>query len=185
MTQEEILVLMKTDPEKGMLNLTEQYTALVWKVIWGKLSGICSSEDVEETVSDVFLDFYRKHSTVDLTKGSLASFLITLAQRRAIDEFRRVMRQKSIEKAMNEKSEIISLQTENTVLKNEEREFLLGSILSLGEPDSTIIYRKFYYGETYSEIGNRLGLSENAVNKRYLKAIDKLSNMMKGENFSD
>lgn len=185
MTQEEILVLMKTDPEKGMLKLTEQYTALVWKVIWGKLSGICSSEDVEETVSNVFLDFYRKHSTVDLTKGSLASFLITLAQRRAIDEFRRVMRLKNIEKAMNEKSEIISLQTENTVLKNEEREFLLGSILSLGEPDSTIIYRKFYYGETYSEIGNRLGLSENAVNKRYLKAIDKLSNMMKGENFSD
>ncbi len=185
MTQEEILVLMKTDPEKGMVAVSGQYTALVWKVIWGKLSGICSSEDVEETVSDVFLDFYRKHSTVDLSKGSLASFLITLAQRRAIDEFRRVMRLKNIEKAMNEKSEIISLQTENTVLKNEERDFLLSAVLSLGEPDSTIIYRKFYYGETYSEIGNRLGLSENAVNKRYLKAIDKLSNMMKGENFSD
>lgn len=185
MTQEEILVLMKTDPEKGMVAVSGQYAALVWKVIWGKLSGICTSEDIEETVSDVFLDFYRKHGSVDLSKGSLASFLITLAQRRAIDEFRRVMRQKNIEKAMNEKSEVIFLQTENTVLKNEEREFLLGSILSLGEPDSTIIYRKFFYGETYSEIGNRLGLSENAVNKRYLKAIDKLSNMMKGENFSD
>ena len=185
MTQEEILVLLKTAPEKGMLNLTEQYTALVWKVVWGKLSGICREEDIEETVSDVFLDFYKKHNTVDLSKGSLATFLITLAQRRATDEFRRVMRLKNIEKAMNEKSEIISFQTENTVLKNEERDFLLSSVLSLGEPDSTIIFRKFYYGETYSEIGNRLGLSENAVNKRYLRAIDKLSDMMKGENFND
>ena len=185
MTQEEILVLMKTDPQKGMIALTEQYTALVWKVIWGKLSGICSTEDVEETVSDVFLEFYRKKNCVDFSKGSLSSFLITLAQRRAIDEFRRVMRLRNIEKAMEEKSETLFQQTENTVLKKEEREFLLESIFSLGEPDSTIIYRKFYYGETYSEIGNRLGLSENAVNKRYLKAIDRLGNMMKGENFSD
>ena len=185
MTQEEILVLMKTDPEKGMVAVSGQYAALVRKVVWGKLSGICTSEDIEETVSDVFLDCYRKHGTVDISKGSLASFLITLAQRRATDEFRRVMRQKNIEKAMNEKSEIVFLQTENTVLEKEERDFLLSAVLSLGEPDSTIIYRKFYYGETYSEIGSRLGLSENAVNKRYLRAIDKLSNMMKGENFSD
>lgn len=185
MTQEEILILMKTDPEKGMIAVSEQYAALVWKVIWGKLSGICTGEDIEETVSDVFLDFYRKHDSVDTAKGSLASFLITLAQRRAVDRFRRVMRQMNIEKALNEKSEVIFQQTENTVLKNEEREFLFSSILSLGEPDATIIYRKFYYGETYSEIGNRLGLSENAVNKRYLKAIDRLGNMMKGEIFSD
>lgn len=185
MTQEEILVLMKTDPEKGMLSLTEQYTALVWKVVWGKLSGICREEDVEETVSDVFLDFYRKHNSVDLSKGSLATFLITLAQRRATDEFRRVMRLRNIEKAMNENSEITSFATENTVLEKEERDFLLTCVLDLGEPDSTIIFRKFYYGETYSEIGNKLGLSENAVNKRYLRAIDKLGNMMKGENFSD
>lgn len=185
MTQEEILALMKTDPEKGMFAVTGQYAALVYKVVWGKLASVCTNEDIEETVSDVFLDFFRKHTGVDLSKGSLASFLITLAQRRAIDEFRRVMRQKNIEKAINEKNDVVFLQTENTVLKNEERDFLLGAVFSLCEPDSTIIYRKFYYGETYSEIGNRLGLSENAVNKRYLKAIDKLSNMMKGENFSD
>lgn len=185
MTQEEVLELMKTDYDKGMYIVTCQYSALVYKVVWGKLASVCSSEDIEETVSDVFLDFFRKHASVDLSKGSLSSFLITLAQRRAVDEFRRIMRQKSIDNVLSEKAEDLAFSTENTVMKNEERELLLDSILELGEPDSTIIYRKFYYGETYSEIGNRLGLSENAVNKRYLKAIDKLSLMMKGEIFSD
>ena len=43
MTQEEIIVLMKTDPQKGMIVMTELYTALVWKVVWGKLSGVSTS----------------------------------------------------------------------------------------------------------------------------------------------
>ena len=101
MTQEEILVLMKTDPEKGMLNLAEQYTALVWKVVWGKLSGICQEEDVEETVSDVFLDFYRKHNTVDLSKGSLAKPFTTRIARTfsSIDSLRRSYFLKTLRKA--------------------------------------------------------------------------------------
>ena len=95
------------------------------------------------------------------------------------------MRKKTIDDALSGKEDISVINTDNTVLKNEEREILLNGILSLGEPDSTIIYRKFFYGEKYGEIGNKLGLSENAVNKRYLRAIEKLSQILKGENFCD
>lgn len=185
MTQEEVLKLIKTDSDKGMHEVTHLYTALVYKVVWGKLSSICNTEDIEETVSDVFLDFFRSYHDIDLSKGSLTSFIITLAQRRAVDVFRKKVRQQNIDRILSENAAELSFRTENTVMKNEERTILLNGIIELGEPDSTIIYRKFYYGETYEEIGNRLGLSANAVNKRYLKAINKLSNMMKGENFSD
>ena len=185
MTQDEMLEFMKTDPERGMRIVTGQYAALVFKVVWGKLASVCQHEDIEETVSDVFLEFFRKYNTVDLSKGSLTSFLVTLAQRRAVDEFRRIMRQKNIDALMTENAPQLSSGTDNSVLKNEERQILLKSIIDLGEPDSTIIYRKFFYSETYSEIGKRLGLSENAVNKRYLRAIEKLSTAMKGEIFND
>lgn len=185
MTQEEMLVLMKTDPAKGMQLVTGQYAALVYKVVWGRLSSLCTAEDVEETVSDVFVDFYKKYHTVDLSKGSLASFLITLAQRRAVDEFRRIMRQKNIENMLNEKEDSPSCGTDTVVLEKEERELLLQAIISLGEPDSTIIYRRFYYGETYAQIGDKLGISENAANKRCLRAIEKLGLLMKGENNRD
>lgn len=185
MTQEEVLALMKSDPEKGMQAVTWQYTALVYKTVLHKLSSVCSTEDVEETVSDVFLDFYKNYQTVDLSKGSLASFLMVLAQRRAVDVFRKKMRQKNIDMLLSEEENKNAERTENTALKNEERNFLINAILKLGEPDSTIIFRKFYFGETYEEIGNRLGLSANAVNKRYLRSIEKLSIMMEGENFSD
>lgn len=185
MTQEEVLALMKSDSEKGMYVVTRQYMALVYKTVLGKLSSACSMEDIEETVSDVFLDFYKNYESVDLTKGSLTSFLMMLAQRRAVDVFRKVMRQKNIDTLVSEEENKNAECTENTALKNEERNFLISGILNLGEPDSTIIFRKFYFGEKYDEIGKRLGLSANAVNKRYLRSIEKLSIMMKGENFSD
>ena len=181
MTQEEILSTMRTDPEKGISTVTCLYTALVYKVVWGKLASVCTSEDIEETVSDVFLEFYRKHDSVDLSKGSLSTFLITLAQRRAVDVFRKIIRQKNIDEMLTKDLSEAAFTTDETILRQEERKILLESILKLGEPDSTIIYRKFFYGETYSEIGNILGLSENAVNKRYLRAIEKLSSIMKGE----
>lgn len=181
MTQEEILNAMCTDPAKGLSAVTCQYTALVYKVVWGKLSSVCSNEDIEETVSDVFLEFYRKYESVDLSKGTLATFLITLAQRRAVDVFRKIIRQKNIDEMLTKDVPSASFTTDDAVLEKEERKILFESILSLGEPDSTIIYRKFFYGETYSEIGNVIGLSENAVNKRYLRAIEKLSSIMKGE----
>ena len=185
MTQEDILALMKSDPETGMKFVTWQYTALVYKTVLHKLSSVCSMEDVEETVSDVFLDFYKNHASVDLSKGSLSSFLMILAQRRSVDVFRKKMRQQNVDALLSDAENKNAERTEDTALKNEERSMLIDSILELGEPDSTIIFRKFYFGETYEEIGNRLGLSANAVNKRYLRSIEKLSNMMKGETFSD
>lgn len=185
MTQEEVLALMRSFPDKGMREITFMYTALVYKTVLGKLGGVCSQEDIEETVSDVFLDFYKNYQAVDLSKGSLTSFMIVLARRRAIDVFRKIMRQKNLENMPAEKKEDITDATENTVLENEERTVLFDSVMQLGEPDSTIIFRKFFFGETYEEIGNRLGLSANAVNKRYLRSIEKLNLMMKGEIFSD
>ncbi len=184
MTQEEILVLMKNNPEKGMKTVMWQYTALVYKTVLHKLSSVCSMEDVEETVSDVFFDFYKNYHRVDLSKGSLSSFFIILAQRRSVDVFRKVIRQKNIENLLSQENETSSELTDTITLQREEREILLNGILELGEPDASIVFRKAFFGETYEEIGNRFGISANAANKRYLRSIQKLRLMMKGENFN-
>lgn len=184
MTQEELLELIKSDSEKGMQAILKQYAALVYKIAWNKLSSVCTKEDIEETVSDIFIEFHKCCNSIDLEKSSLTSFIMLLAQRRSVDVFRKIARQKYMY-SLIENNITQSELTENTILENEERNILFSNILELGEPDSTIIFRKFYYGETYGEIGKRLSMSENAVNKRCLRAIDKLRLMMKGENIGD
>lgn len=184
MTQEEILSLMRSDADKGMEAVTRQYGALVYKIAWKKLSSVCTKEDVEETVSDVLLDFYKNYSSVDLNKGSLTSFIMVLAQRRSVDVFRKALRQKNID-AFYEGDSSAGDFSADTVLESEERSRLLECIGRLDKTEQTIIFRKYYFGETYNEIGLRLGMSENAVNKRCLRAVKKLGLMMKGENDND
>ena len=190
MTQEEILALMKSDSDKGMEAVMKQYTALVYKIALSKLSSVCSQEDIEETVSDVFVEFYRKYETIDFSKGSLTSFIMLLAQRRSVDTFRKAVKSKNAYTVLSEDiSDADTIFTEDIIMKREERNLLFDCILELGEPESTIIFRKFYFGETFAEIGKRLSLSANAVNKRYLRSIEKLSrelaSIMKGEVYND
>ncbi|MBQ8210203.1 MAG: sigma-70 family RNA polymerase sigma factor [Clostridia bacterium] len=184
MTQEELLQLIKSDTEKGMQAILKQYSALVYKIAWSKLSSVCTAQDIEETVSDIFIEFYKRIEVIDLTKGSLTSFIMLLAQRRSVDAFRKFTRQQYMY-SLVENTVAESELTEDTILRNEDRQALFDSILELGEPDSTIIFRKYYFGETYEEIGKRLSMTANAVNKRCLRAIDRLRLMMKGEIIGD
>ena len=58
MTDKRIAALMLTSPETGLQEAVLQYSAYVLKICRIKLSGICSEEDIEEAVSDVFFKFY-------------------------------------------------------------------------------------------------------------------------------
>ena len=54
-----------------------------------KIASVCSAEDIEEVVSDVFITFYNQIESVDLSKGSLASYIMVIAKRKAVDRFRK------------------------------------------------------------------------------------------------
>lgn len=184
MTQEELLMLIRSDKDKGMQAILNQYSALVYKIAWSKLSSLCSAQDIEEAVSDVFIEFYRCAESIDLEKGSLTSFIMLLAQRRSVDAFRKFTRLQYMYSLVDNIA-VENERTEDTILQIEERQELFNAILALGEPDSTIIFRRYYFGETYEEIGKRLTMSANAVNKRCLRALDRLRLMMKGENIGE
>ena len=58
MTDNELIMLLKNDPEKGLSEVVGKYSGYVYKIAYGKLSGVCRREDIEEAVSDIFMKFY-------------------------------------------------------------------------------------------------------------------------------
>ena len=73
MTDKELLDLFDTNRQKATTVLIEQYSALVYTIIYSKLGKLCPKEDIEETVSDVFIQLCRYADRIDLTKGSINS----------------------------------------------------------------------------------------------------------------
>ena len=68
MSDAELLRLYAADPKRAVQITAEQYSAYVYTIVRDKLSGY-SEEDVEETVSDVFIRFWRDSAKVDLRRG--------------------------------------------------------------------------------------------------------------------
>ncbi len=181
-----LLKLIKTDKNKGLLNLIDQYTPLVYTVVKSKISSVCTAEDIEETVSDVFNAFYNQAERVDLSKGSIAAYLVVIAKRKAIDVFRKASKNAEV-KLLDDENEAIELSDsfdlEDEVQKKELRNKLLSVINALGEPDSTIIIHRFYLGESYKDIASVTGLSDDNVRKRLSRALRKIEKELKGAKY--
>lgn len=82
--EETILALLIDKPAEGIRILTAQYGGLVYSITWRRLQGCLRKEDIEECVSDVFFELYRCRDKIDLSKGSLKTFLLTIAERQQL-----------------------------------------------------------------------------------------------------
>ena len=58
MNDKELLRLLKAEPERGLAQTVGQYSAYVYKIAFTRLGEVCSKEDIEEAVSDIFLAFF-------------------------------------------------------------------------------------------------------------------------------
>ena len=135
------------------------------------MQGCLRKEDIEECVSDVFFELYRCRDKIDLSKGSLKTFLLRIAERQAIKYYER----------KTDKFDKISLQEQ--LEKGEEplSDHNVEAIKGLGEPTASIVIQKYYYGMTAKEIGQRAGLSKNAVEKRLKRGLEKLKTVLQSE----
>lgn len=183
MTDKVLLDLLNSDPQRGLEAIIDEYTGLVYAIAYNKLSSVCSKEDVEECVSDIFMMLYEQSESIDLTRGSIKGLIAILAKRAAIKRYK---------KACTQKVKLISLDdedvpagdlatgdvTQRAALENDERLALINAVKSLGEPDRTIIMSKYFLGLTAKEIAKKVHLSQNAVEKRIARSYIKLSVIM-------
>jgi RNA polymerase sigma-70 factor (ECF subfamily) len=63
--------------------------------------------------------------------------------------------------------------------RTETAHALLDAVKSLGEPDSTIIIQKYYYGRSSEDIGDRIDMKPNTVRKRLSRALSRLRDILR------
>ncbi len=68
MDERSLLTLLQKRPNEGMKELMRQYMGYCYYIVRNKLSEF-PQEDIEECVSDVFVDAYRYREKIDLEKG--------------------------------------------------------------------------------------------------------------------
>lgn len=181
MNDNEILELLKKSPKQAYSIIIRQYANLVYAIVLNKIKNCAEREDIEDCVSDVFVSVFRSFDTFDAETGTIKSFISMIAKRTAIDAFRKLSYRKNITSSIEgEELEISGGDTpDNEYDKKCSKEELWAAVNSLGEPDTTIIVRQFFYDQTVREISERLSMSVEAVQKRSIRARKKLREILR------
>lgn len=178
--------LLLEDPDTGMKKLIGKYGGLVAAVISGKLrSQSFSKEDVEDCAAETFFEFWRGFEKSPCRGDELRARLCVTAKRNAIDRLRKAYRQP--ETVALDSDEAPELRDEASLEggfeSKESRLALISAVKALGKPDSEIIIRKYYLGQSSAEIASAMGLSVSNVDTRTHRAVKKLREILGGSNY--
>lgn len=173
MTDAELLALYRTDEGEAVRETVRLYLPYVRSIVSDKLSAY-PKEDIEETVSDIFIRFWRSVGKVDLSRGSVRAYLCVLAKSTALRR-----REQLAEKLRREDAEMLE-KVEDSL---DERGQLLSALEQLAALDRQIILMKYYLGLTHKQIGRELHIGAKAAQKRTERAVERLKKIMGGEGY--
>ena len=174
MSDKELIELLKRDPEQGLAAVVIRYTAYVLKIARTKLNNICTHEDIEEIVSDVFFSFYQQGQKCSFEIRSLRAYISLIAERRCVDVFRQRVRREDTVPLDDAADALVS---ENS----EDYGILARKIKQLGEPDASIFIRKYFYGQKTADIAREIHMKPNTIDKRISRGLVKLRKLMEEE----
>ena len=181
MTDQQVRELLKSSPRTAHRLVFNEYYSYVYTIVFNRLRSCASREDIDECVSDVFSDVFIKYNSRSAYSGDIKGFIAFIAKRRSIDMFRRLCSKKADTLSIDG-SEAMQFSSDERVDELAERaetgHALIDAVKSLGEPDSTIIMQKYYYGRNSADIADIVGMKPAAVRKRISRAMDKLKKIL-------
>ena len=169
--------LLRTNQRLACSELVNTFGNLVYAIAADKLGSVASREDIEDCVSDIFAEVIKCAGSYKESGGSMKSFISAIAKRRSIDAFRRISRKSGITDSID--SDDFSMPASDVDMEEEVDNELLKqdlwkAVKGLGEPDSQIIFYQYFYCFKISDIARKLGMTSAAVQKRSLRAREKL-----------
>lgn len=173
MNDKRLLQLLKKDPNAGMDRLILQYSGLVFGLARGIMRESCTSAEIEDCVSEVFIKLSAALPSFE-PRASLKTYIGVVARNAALGFVRNRIAPQSLD-ADNAFIEIPDGgDFENELAKKELFAAVLREIEALGEPDSQILFRKYYLEQSSKHIAEQLSMSVSNVDTRAHRAIAKL-----------
>lgn len=168
---------LKHKKEDALEYIMEEYFPLVKGIVRRTLSSACSSEQMEECISDVFLavwnhgEKFMGEEEVDFRK-----WICAVAKYRAIDFYRKEKACREVSVSDQEELHVMlkDVSAEEQFFFNEnikEVEVLLNSLPSV---DKKIVMMKFFLGMSADEIAKKMKLTKAAVENRIYRGKKQL-----------
>lgn len=172
MNDAKLVDLLKHNPSKGLELAVDKYSGLV-KTIVVRIIGYDRQEDVEETVSDVFVELWKSIDNFDSEKGQLKNYIISIARFVSLNTYNRKILKHDLIPLEEDEFEL-DVDLDNEVSKSINKEIIKVTIKSLPHPDKDIFIRRYYLFESVKEIAQNLNLTPKSVENKLYRGKEKL-----------
>lgn len=169
MKEEKLVECLQKRSRMALERIIDRYTPYVGVTIWRVLGGSATREDLEELVSDVFLALWSHAGDLDPAKG-LRPWLGRVARNKAIDR----LRGPAAPLALSGAEASPGPGPEESACRQDQAEQLWQAVETLGEPDTTLFLRYYYYGDPLADIAAALDLNLPAARARLSRGRKKL-----------
>lgn len=163
---------LKSKNRNSLEDVIKLYTPYVSVVIYNTIGSVAPKEDIEEAISDTFLQLWKNTESIDEKKGCIRSYIGAVARNIAKNKLRTIM----VSDELDENIASDSDSPQDILLKNEDKKFLLDMIAALGEPDSEIFIRYYYYNEKIRSISDVMNINISTVKSKLSRGKEKLKN---------
>ena len=173
MEEKKLVERLQKRSRSALERAIDRYTPYVGVTVWRVLGGTASREDLEEVVSDVFLSLWLHAGELDADQG-LRPWLGTVARNKAVDRLRRA----GASLPLPEEAPAPGPGPQEAAERMEQAEVLWRAVEALGEPDSALFLRHYWYGEKLGDAARALGLSTVAAKTRLSRGRKKLKDIL-------
>lgn len=161
----EQLKLIETSPSDGIKQVILQYGGLM-KAITIRV-GVENTQDQEECIADTFTKLWQSIEKIDLSKGTLKSYLSMIGRNTAINKQKQLKRKNELA-PIEENDFGVEIDMEQEITRVQNAKLINTVVSELGEPDREIFIRRYFFMERVKEIATKLGLESKTVeNKLY------------------
>ena len=174
---EEIVRLIRLHDEPALMVLIQRYGGQVHTVC----KSICGEElETNGVVSDVFWEFWRHAELFESQRGSLRSYLLTMARSRSIDRKRSItslsrQRSKFIDTKINSNHELATSDSpDQRALSVEKAEEVQQALCQLSDLQRQMLQLAFFDGLSHREVASSLQIPLGTVKTHIRKGLLRL-----------
>lgn len=174
MDEQKLLINLKKGKRGSLEKAIDIYAPYVNVITYNIIGSIMTKEDIEEVISDVFISLWKHADSLDINKGNIRAYLGAIARNCAKNKLREVSLHLELDENITSQAAAI----ETNLEQKEENRLLLDMITGLGEPDSEILLRYYYYDEKIKKISQCVGLCQSTVKTKLARGRLKLKEVL-------
>lgn len=177
-----LLVRVKNGDQAAFAELYDRYSPLVFSLVVRIVKETAEAEDV---LQEIFFTIWNKATLFNEEKGSVYTWIVTIARRKAIDRLRS---KELVNRGERMDEELVGAIPDAAYMTNPlnaaigtEYEAMLRSAMELlSDQQRTVIELSYYEGYTQEQISKRLNLPLGTVKTRMRQGLMKLRENLEG-----